>query len=237
MKKEGNIYTIYLRQPDNILDERTDPIYRMGCFGSTGCHSRNVLHPDKVDEFNIGKDRLCFMQGGSENTKILFITTPITEISGLDEGIDDRLIIKWDPRWGRMINRPLKYEYGLKLTTPFARRLNENVKKNKPEEELYQNFRSISESVDDPNYLMGRYGRYLSNLILKRREANEAFITHNHETFEYKNEPNYYVEDYISWCSSGCPDEDCLRKINATYKVKERPKSRCRPKPPKSRRC
>ena len=67
--KMTNIYTILLRRPKRIKDPRVDPLYNKGCFGSTGCHSNNILHPKHEEMFRKGADRLCFMQTGSKISK------------------------------------------------------------------------------------------------------------------------------------------------------------------------
>jgi len=202
----GNIYTIYLRRPSEKNDPRRDPLYNKGCFGSTGCHSKDLLRPENEEMFKKGSDRLCFMQGGSGNTKIVFITPPLTHVVKLK----DRLIIKWDSRWSEKDQRPLKYEYGLRLTNSLARKLYGKIPEKKHVRELYQHFRKRIKPVDDPDYLLMEYRKYVSEM--KRVHGDEIFVNHNHETFEIINEPDFYINEAASWCSFRCKDKNCKRR-------------------------
>ena len=70
-------------------------MYNKGCFGSTGCHAKNVLRRDHKKL--LLNNRLCFMQGGSENTKIVYITPSISNVLE----VRGNLIIRWDSNWGK----------------------------------------------------------------------------------------------------------------------------------------
>lgn len=241
----GNIYTIYLRQPSERFradweryDCRIDPLYNKGCFGSTGCHSSNILNTKHEKRFKERIDRLCFMQGGSKNTKIQYITPPIRKV----KKIRDRLIIKWDSKWNEQNQRPLKYEYGLPLTTPLAQKLNEDVKKEKPTDELYQHFRSRTEPVDKSDYLIMRYEDYKNRMY--RKHGNGIFVNHNHETFEhfeYINDSEGFIEDAISapsiWCSMLCNDKTCKRRTKRSNKLEIKQKDICQSAKLKCKRC
>ena len=182
MKKKGeNIYSIYLRRPKTKSDSRDDPFYDRGDFGSTGCHSKNILNPRYKNKFKEGNAKLCFMQGGSENTKIVYITPSLSKVIEKK----DILILKWDSKWNEQNKHPLKYKYGLPLTNILARKLNKNVKKEKKEKEVYQHFRTITKPICHPNFLLTEYKRYINKM--KEKYGNEIFIKNNYETFEYKN--------------------------------------------------
>ena len=217
-----NIYTILLRRPKCIKDPRVDPLYNKGCFGSTGCHSNNILHPKHEEMFRKGADRLCFMQTGSKNIKIVFITPPIAKVTKLR----DRLIIKWNPRWNKKDQRPLKYEYGLPLTNTLARKLNKEIPTSKPENELYQHFRTRIKPVDHPNYLLRKYRAHISKM--KKKYGNEIFANYNYETFEVKNKPEFYIKKANQHCSK-CRDKNCERKEKITSKILGKRQHVCRP--------
>jgi hypothetical protein len=198
----GKIFSIYLRQPSDRTDDRIDPLYNKGCFGSTGCHSKNILNQKHMNEFSIGIDRLCFMQGGSDNTKIVFITPPILAVVNVQE----KLILKWNSQ----SHRPLKYEYGLQLTKSLARKLNKNIQKEKPVEELYQHFRSRTKAVDDSDLLLAIYEEHINDM--KKSNGDEIFANKNYETFKHIAKPEFYNNKSDNHCSSLCRDRTCIQK-------------------------
>jgi hypothetical protein len=92
-----NIYTVYLRQPAGLHDRRCDPFWEMGSFGSTGCHSSNLLHPRR-SRLTAG-DRLVFLQGSRGEVRAIAMTPPIRV-----GGHSARLEAQWDPEY-----RPMPY--------------------------------------------------------------------------------------------------------------------------------
>jgi hypothetical protein len=92
-----SIYTVYLRQPAGLHDRRCDPFWEFGSFGSTGCHSSNLLHPRR-SPLTAG-DRLVFLQGAPGEVRAIAMTPPI-RIGGHSA----RLEAQWDPAY-----RPLPY--------------------------------------------------------------------------------------------------------------------------------
>lgn len=92
-----NIYTVYLRQPAGLHDRRCDPFWEFGSFGSTGCHSSNLLHPRR-SPLTAG-DRLVFLQGSRGEVRAIAMTPPIRV-----GGKSARLEALWDPAY-----RPLPY--------------------------------------------------------------------------------------------------------------------------------
>ena len=209
----GKIYSIYLRQSLKKSDPRIDPLYGQGCFGSTGCHSKNVLRLERKNMFRVGNDKLCFMQGGRKNTKIVHITPSISEVTE----VQDKLIIKWDSKWNEQNQHPLKYEYGLPLTNSLARKLNKNIRKEKKVEELYQHFRSRAKPLDNPNCLLTEYKKHTNEM--KETFGNAIFVKNNYETFEYKNKPEFYIKNTFLWCSFKCKDKNCERRKNSLSEI------------------
>ena len=40
------VILVHLRRPRSRSDKRDDPFWEFGSFGITGCHARNLLHPE-----------------------------------------------------------------------------------------------------------------------------------------------------------------------------------------------
>jgi hypothetical protein len=93
-----SIYTVYLRQPGGLDDRRCDPFWEFGSFGSTGCHSSNLLHPRR-SPLTAG-DRLVFLQGSPGEVRAIAMTPPISV-----GGRSAHLEAHWDPAY-----RPLPYK-------------------------------------------------------------------------------------------------------------------------------
>jgi hypothetical protein len=74
-----------------------DPFWEFGSFGKTGCHEKNLLHPQRC-KLQDG-DRLAFIQGGRGELKIVGLT-PAIKVAGST----NRLELKWDKSY-----RPLPY--------------------------------------------------------------------------------------------------------------------------------
>ena len=224
----GDIYVVYLRQPKEKRDERIDAIYNKGCFGSTGCHSLNLMSPSEKEKFVVGKDRLCFMQGGSKGTKIVYITPPISEVKEVKNKEEKRIITRWDPTWDEEDKRPLKYKYGLPLKNKLARKLSPDVSKEKPDTELYQHFRTIKKPVSDPDYLMKKYEKHRNDK--QKKYGNKIFVNYNYETFEFINEPEFYIHETEKHCASKCWYKHCDRREKNNSDGMSNPnkkKSRC----------
>jgi hypothetical protein len=114
----SNLFAAYLRRPHFRNDSRSDPYYVKGSFGSTGCHSKNLLHPVK-SKVRLG-DRLCFIQGGNMGPRIVYVT-PSVRVKRVRVGRELRMVVFWDP------SPPLKYENALRLSRGLARALNPNM--------------------------------------------------------------------------------------------------------------
>lgn len=73
-----NTFFVYLRQPGGLHDRRDDPFWEFGSFGSTGCHSTNLMHltgcPIKRG------DRLAFLQGGAGEIRVVGLTPPVIDV-------------------------------------------------------------------------------------------------------------------------------------------------------------
>lgn len=95
------LFIVLLRRPKQSSDFRDDPFWEFGSFGSTGCHSKNLLHP-KNTKITDG-DRLAFVQGGSGGMRIVAVTPPVTV-----GGSNARVEILWDESF-----RPLAYQDAL----------------------------------------------------------------------------------------------------------------------------
>jgi len=74
------VVIVVLRQPrmNNPNEMRSDPFWKFGSFGCTGCHASNLMNPKNVNRLE--NARLAFAQGGREGFKLVYLTPPITVI-------------------------------------------------------------------------------------------------------------------------------------------------------------
>jgi len=74
---QPDVVLVHLRQPStqDLNEKRSDPFWEFGSFGCTGCHERNLLHPDRADRLQGA--RLGFAQGGPDGMKFVMLTPPI----------------------------------------------------------------------------------------------------------------------------------------------------------------
>ena len=68
---------VMLRQPkmNNAEESRSDPYWEFGSFGSTHCHSRNLMNPRRVSELD--GSLFAFAQGGPNGIRLVHVTPPI----------------------------------------------------------------------------------------------------------------------------------------------------------------
>ena len=93
------IFIVLLRRPTNEPNEmRSDPFWEFGSFGLTGCHSRNLLNPNKIERLK--NSRLAFVQGGNDGFKLLLVT-PEIKINVVRNLIE----VNWKP-----VKLPFKYQ-------------------------------------------------------------------------------------------------------------------------------
>lgn len=95
-------YFVFLRRPWGLADRRNDPFWEFGSFGRTGCHAKNLLHPQR-SPLRDG-DRLAFLQGGPNEIRIVALTPPL-RIFPFRDAIEAR----WDRRYRpfRLADAPL----------------------------------------------------------------------------------------------------------------------------------
>ena len=76
------VVLVHLRRPvmGNPEEMRTDPFWEFGSFGCTGCHRRNLMHPDRLDE--MAGCRLAFAQGGPLGFRLVHLTPPVEVVRG-----------------------------------------------------------------------------------------------------------------------------------------------------------
>lgn len=96
---QDKVVIVHLRRPRNEPNEtRSDPFYEFGSFGCTGCHSNNLMHPDRINELE--GVRLAFAQGGSGGFRLVLLTSPVRI-----EQHKNRCELRWDP-----LNQPFRYD-------------------------------------------------------------------------------------------------------------------------------
>lgn len=71
------IIIVMLRQPrvNNAEESRSDPYWEFGSFGSTFCHSRNLMNPRRASELDGA--HFAFAQGGPSGIRLVHVTPPI----------------------------------------------------------------------------------------------------------------------------------------------------------------
>jgi hypothetical protein len=105
MKKQGEefprVIVVMLRRPKSEATEsRTDPLWEMGSFGTTGCHTRNLMNPLRLEELT--GTRFAFAQGGPKGVRLVHVTPPVVSRSVRNGKCGE---VRWDP-----VAMPLRYE-------------------------------------------------------------------------------------------------------------------------------
>jgi len=85
------IIIVCLRRPSaDQWERRTDPFWEFGSFGCTGCHSKNLMNPKRLDELE--GCRMAFAQGGPLGFRLVHLTPPVQPV---DHG--ERRELLWTP--------------------------------------------------------------------------------------------------------------------------------------------
>lgn len=87
-----HVIIVHLRRPrtTNPKEGRSDPFWEFGSFGITGCHNRNLMNPRNAPKLEGA--RLAFAQGGSEGTRLVYLTAPVK----IDQH-RSRIEARWSP--------------------------------------------------------------------------------------------------------------------------------------------
>lgn len=74
---ETKVVVVHLRRPrlSNPKEKRSDPFWEFGSFGLTGCHSKNLMNPNKSSELN--GVRFAFAQGGRLGMRLVYLSPPV----------------------------------------------------------------------------------------------------------------------------------------------------------------
>lgn len=74
---DARVVVVHLRRPhlSNPKEMRSDPFWEFGSFGLTGCHSKNLMNPNKSSELN--GMRFAFAQGGELGMRLVYLSPPI----------------------------------------------------------------------------------------------------------------------------------------------------------------
>lgn len=144
----SRVFCAYLRQPYDETDPRTDPKYEEGSFGSTGCHSTNLLSEKGYRRNRIQRgDRLVFVQ----QKRVVFITPPSRQIR-MDK--DHHVVVYWNSGWKSKLKRPLKFNYAMELDLTHSRILNPSIKES---EKIISHLRSYSQPLRNPRVFIQDY--------------------------------------------------------------------------------
>lgn len=175
------VYCVSLRMPSNRKDMRIDPKYEIGSFGSTGCHSRNLLSEKGFKEGRIRRgDRLVFVQGN----KVVFATPPIRRLEQVPHKKGKYNVPVWNPNWRTKASRPLKLKHSMKLDLSHARMLNPNINDLK---KIGSHLRTYTKPIGNSHKFISDY-----EVFVKKQKA------------EYGDA--IYVDHY---CQTFCEDEQC----------------------------
>lgn len=166
------VFCAWLRWPRNNRDKRSDPKYETGSFGSTGCHSSNLLSNKGFRNGRIQKgDRLIFVQG----SKIVFITPELTRV---DKDEKDHVVVHWDSDWKCKQKRPLRIEHAMELDLLHAQmvypKIVDFIK-------ISSHLRSYSQPVENSDKLLSDY----YSLVKEKQERlkDDIFVDRYCETF------------------------------------------------------
>jgi len=97
----NRVIVVMLRRPHSHPDEtRLDPIWEVGSFGTTGCHSRNLMNPARLEELRGA--RFAFAQGGPLGVRLVFVTSPVSVRRLQSLGCGE---VTWSPS-----SMPLRYD-------------------------------------------------------------------------------------------------------------------------------
>jgi hypothetical protein len=148
---KDRVFIVHLRRPRDRKDGRHDPFGEFGSFGITGCHSSNLMNPEKAEERLEGA-RLAFAQGGRQGTRLLYLTPPVhVELhSGYSEAkwITE---VKWKPA-----EMPFRYAAAPILASNAGSsdfpQLEKTLLGNRetPEGQFASRFRSSARELNDP---------------------------------------------------------------------------------------
>lgn len=166
------VFCAWLRWPRNKKDKRPDPKYEEGSFGSTGCHSSNLLSNKGFDSNRFQRgDRLMFVQG----SKIVFVTP---ELNLVDKDEKDHVVVHWDSDWRCKQKRPLKIRHAMELDLLHAQMINPKIVDFK---KISSHLRSYSQPAKNPDKLLRDY----YNLVEEKQERlkDDIFVDRYCETF------------------------------------------------------
>jgi hypothetical protein len=81
MAEADRVILVVLREPNpaDPIESRADPFFELGSFGCTGCHAKNLMHPDKAHE--LAGRRLAFAQGGGGSFRLVQLTPPVQPVN------------------------------------------------------------------------------------------------------------------------------------------------------------
>jgi hypothetical protein len=169
--KVPNVFCVALRRPHNRTDKRPDPKYEKGSFGSTGCHSDNLLSDAGLRQSRIQKgDRLVFVQGN----RVVFVTPLIIQI----DRTNGYNVAIWYSHWKLKEKRPLKLKHSMKLDLDHARMINPNIEDLK---KISSHLRKFSQPISNPDRFVKDYEDFVQEQ--KAKFGDEIYAEHYCQTF------------------------------------------------------
>ncbi|MGQ4875968.1 MAG: hypothetical protein ACP6IY_18025 [Promethearchaeia archaeon] len=206
------IFPCYLRTPISSRDKRNDPYYKYGNFGSTGCHSTNLLNPKTIQDRFFSENiisLLMFIQGGKPEKesrkipKIPFISYCIESLEKIKIKIKTKsscnvknekyqeycCALYWRSFWKNKWLRPLKFDDAFKIDLEIAKKIKpEFEKKSKSIYDFYRFVRKTSKPINlqDSIDLFLDYMKWRIRLFKEKND--DAFIDNDWETLARKDQ-------------------------------------------------
>jgi hypothetical protein len=175
----SKVFCALLRWPRNEDDIRPDPKYKEGSFGSTGCHSGNLLSEAGFRKGRIRQgDQLAFVQG----KRVVFITP---EIGSVEKDEKDNVAVHWVSSWESREKRPLKIDYAMKLDLLHAKMINPRIINL---EKLGSYLRSYTRPLESSTRFVQDYEKHVSAQFEKYKD--DIFVEKSCQTFCNKNDCN-----------------------------------------------
>jgi hypothetical protein len=168
---KDRVIIVHLRRPTaEPSEKRSDPFWELGSFGTTGCHSKNLMNPK--NEGRLKGARLAFAQGGKQGTRLVYLTPPVKIVNH-----GGRIEALWAPqkpfRYG---SAPILVSNTSKSHFPHFAATIETVGRTTPEGQFASNFKSRTSCIAE-----GLASELIHIYARKRKEAQRSDIARFYE--------------------------------------------------------
>jgi hypothetical protein len=175
---DSKVVIVHLRRPNqnDKKEMRSDPFYKLGSFGCTGCHKKNLMNPKKIKELDGA--RLAFAQGGPEGFKLIQLTPPVKS-----KKHKNHCELKWEPDGAKFFkykNAPLLIDNAGRSDFLFLKKILQKGKR--PwKGQFSSNFRSRRRPLDpaDAREIIKIYSRCVKTA--KKEHFTRNYVETMHE--------------------------------------------------------